>query len=980
MSKAVRWRYLSRLESMLGSAAERCHRRPAVAFAVAALLSSASVPGITALGINADLASLLPPTFESVQGLAKLKERFGGVGYVTIVAQNAPPAALEQFAHHVAPKLEALESVSYVDYKRPVDFFRDRQLYYLDVEDLEIIQERVEDRLRWSRARANPLYVDIEDTAPPSLDFSDIEEKYKQRAPLKNRLSATSTSSPYYVDPERGLLVLLVKPEQLASDFSYSKRVVQDVESVVDQIDLTRFDSNMTVALSGRYKKKLDQKKAIEGDLAKSSIWALAGVALYVIFYFRSLAASGLIMIPLGAGLIWTFGFAGQTFGELNILTSFVAAILVGLGIDHGVHLLSRYNEEREQEERSADAVRKAFASTGHAVILAALTTTIGFAGLSVSEFKAFREFGIIIATGTVLVVAAYILLLPALLGVIERFKRPSRSAHSNHGPMQAYARFLERWSPAVFWLATVAAIAVATYAPRFPFNYDFASLEGTALPSFKLDKVVNEVLGRSQTPIVVLTDDMADETAVVSELRTRSKASGDASGIDYVFSRADLVPQEQEEKEEILQSLSKTLSRLDPATVGENRERLEMLTKMTEFEAFGLDDLPQEVTRQFQSPDPNSSNNGGVVLVFPSVSLSDGQKVTALAREVRGIPLPDGKVISASSEALVTADILDMVLRESPIVVMLTLVLVFLSLWLFLGHLPTALLTFMPALMTTSCTLGAAALLGLELNYLNIVIIPVLFGISVDEGVHLVVRTSESQGSLSQILPETGRAILGATLTTAIGFSALLLAHHPGLNSLGRLALLGLAINLIAALVWLAALLSLAAVRRHRLSEVNLWSSARWSGDVSSVGGAGYSPVGPGTFGALAALPVGWALSHFSMSIQIGLIVALTAFATFAARSYLKGDTDELDPSEIVSDEFVGMLITLVFVPWTVGWVVSAFVLFRAFDILKPGPVGYLDRNVKGAEGVILDDVAAGFLAGVTLLVVRTATMSFIT
>ncbi|MEO1334913.1 MAG: phosphatidylglycerophosphatase A, partial [Myxococcota bacterium] len=817
--------------------------------------------------------------------------------------------------------------------------------------------------------------VDIDDKEPPSLDFSDIEQKYRARHPQSGGVSFDEVErTPYYVDPERRLLVLLVKPAQLASDFSYSKRVVDDVRKVVQQVDLTAFDEGMTVALSGRYKKKIDQKKAIEGDLAKSSIVALLGVLIYVAFYFRRLFAVVLIMTPLFIGLVWTFGFAGYAFGELNILTSFVGAILLGLGIDHGVHLLSRYQEERKQKVDVEAAVVVSFSSTGHAVVLAALTTMIGFAGLSVSEFKAFREFGMITAIGTIFVVAAYVLLLPALLNLGDRWMPQGRTQDAATGPMDVYARGLSRWAPAVFWLASVGLFALASYAPYFPFNYDFAALEGTEIPSFKLDKIVNEVLGRSQTPIVVLTDDEADETKVVSELRARSKARDEATGIDYVLSKADLIPAEQDEKYEILEELSKTLSRIDPETVGKEGKRLQMLTEMAGAEPFTLKDLPKELTRQFEAPKDRAHAQGGVVLVFPSVSLSDGRKVIDLAREVRGIPLADGKKVSASSEALVTADVLSMIFRESPIVVALTLLLVFVSLWLFLGSLSMASLTFAPALITTTCTLGATALLGLKLNYLNIVMIPVLFGIAVDEGVHLVIRRSNYSTDLTRILPETGNAIIGATLTTAIGFSALLLAHHPGLNSFGRLALLGLFINLGAALVWLAALLGLAEIRKRRLAAVDLWSSptARWSGDVSSVGGAGYSPLGPGTFGAIAALPVGWLLSFLSLGLNAAIVTVLTLLSIVAAHRYMQGDSKESDPSEIVSDEFVGMLITLVFVPWTPVWVLAAFVLFRAFDILKPGPVGYVDRNMKNATGVILDDVAAGLLAGGLLAAVR--------
>ena len=86
----------------------------------------------------------------------------------------------------------------------------------------------------------------------------------------------------------------------------------------------------------------------------------------------------------------------------------------------------------------------------------------------------------------------------------------------------------------------------------------------------------------------------------------------------------------------------------------------------------------------------------------------------------------------------------------------------------------------------------------------------------------------------------------------------------------------------------------------------------------------------------------------------------------------YVAGGTEDLDPSEVVLDELIGVLIALAFVPWELPWVVAAFVLFRLFDIAKPGPVGWADRNLKNYVGIMLDDVIAGLLAGGVLIIAR--------
>lgn len=126
---------------------------------------------------------------------------------------------------------------------------------------------------------------------------------------------------------------------------------------------------------------------------------------------------------------------------------------------------------------------------------------------------------------------------------------------------------------------------------------------------------------------------------------------------------------------------------------------------------------------------------------------------------------------------------------------------------------------------------------------------------------------------------------------------------------------------------------------------------------------GLGYLPKAPGTWGTLGTLPLWWASSHLDWMGQLALAAALTAAAVV-----LSARAEEIygahDVQRIVIDESAGIMVTAVGVPFAWPQVLVGFILFRALDMTKPGPIRWLDKNVGGGLGVVLDDVAAGALA----------------
>jgi hypothetical protein len=137
--------------------------------------------------------------------------------------------------------------------------------------------------------------------------------------------------------------------------------------------------------------------------------------------------------------------------------------------------------------------------------------------------------------------------------------------------------------------------------------------------------------------------------------------------------------------------------------------------------------------------------------------------------------------------------------------VLAVTLILIAMSLLLLMRRLADAAFCLVPALLTVTVAICLLPILNVPLNYLNIIVIPVLFGISVDGAIHILSRVQEGGPAiLSSVIPETTRAIAGATITTAFGFGALIAANHIGLRSIGEFALVGLAVNALVSLVLL--------------------------------------------------------------------------------------------------------------------------------------------------------------------------------
>ena len=795
--------------SLLSRSAQQAHRFCWWALLLLVALTALALSTSRRLTINADLADLLPASFRSVQDLRSVQKRFGGFGTIAVVAHDAPPEQLEAFAEDLARKLKSSAMIRWVDYRRPTEFFDTHALYYLSVPELDRIVARSEERLQREKQKLNPFYIDLGD--PEEESWDDLLPKTPSTS--EGRWLERQRQEAYYIDRKARTLVVIAKPSESSTDLKFAKRVVGEVRRQVESLDLRRYGPSFWVEYGGTFTKKVDQQKMLQGDLQIATFVSFALVFLFLLVHFRRLTAVLLILAPLVAGLLWTYASAALLFGTLNILTAFIGAILIGLGIDHGIHLLGRFDAEWSRGTSMKQNLSRTFGGTGRAALLAALTTIVAFVGLSFSEFGAFREFGILAGLGMFLVFVSYIVGLPALLGAAMRLGwKPNARGFALH---QSAAGWVVRRGGILAALSCALLVASVFFAQKAEFNSSFRSLLGSRLRSFELDREIDRLLGHSQSPVVVPTKGIEAERQVVDALRATQRRQGSASTIDLVASSADLLPPEQSAKHERIERLRAMLDSLPEASLKpKDREQIQRFRRTLQGEPFDRQGLPAELRRQFAGID--SASDAGMVLVFSSVDLSDGSKVSAFAKELRGTRLPDGSHVRAAGEHMVLADVFDMVSRESGPVMASTLLLVFVAIWLLLGTLRAASLSVIPAVITLLGTAGVVGATRMEFNYLNVIMVPVLFGSGVDGGIHLMARVQQAS-NLAALVAETGHAIFGALFTTGLGFASLLLANHDGLRSLGELAITGLSINLAACLVTLPAVV--AWLRQRRLA-----------------------------------------------------------------------------------------------------------------------------------------------------------------
>lgn len=751
--------------------------------------------------LETDLVALIPENYQSVKTLNEIKQRVGGVGSLVVLVQSPDFEANRRFAEDLAHELQDEKYgtyINFVDYKRDAAFYRKNALLFMETDDLDEILTRIDDYIIQEKLKLSPLYISL-DEEEAVLDFADIESKYR---------TADNGDETYYTNPDRTILALEAMAAGTVSNIGFAKDMQRVIQQAVKKVNPRAYHPQMLIEYGGPFKNKIDEYDTFVSDVRSTLIFGVVGIVALLTFYFRQPLAAFFVAVPLAMGLIWAFAITYWVIGNLNTMTAFLFVILFGLGIDFGIHMFARYLEVRMDKTDVRQSIETMLSQTGQAILTAAITTSIAFFSLTLTDFRGFSEFGFIVGTGIVMSLVSMTTVLPAVLVLADQRFMWIRMRHvwgHNWGGSRGHFPYPKL----VIAGALVLTVYLGIHLRDIDFEYDFTNLRSNLPASVKVKQKMATIPrygSESQSYGIVLADSKAELDEIVAALEKKIAEDDPTPTIDKVKTLWTEL-RGQGDKLDIIGEI-RALADGEGAKLikGTQKAQLDSLRDLLDVKRLSVEDLPENLLRKFETIDGSQAY---FAQILPSVQLRDGKNAIAFAEDSHEIHTASGKVFYSSSSNIIFADMLRLMLRDSPRAISLTVVVVLLIVLADFRSLRSALLVIFPLACGTVWMCGSLYLQDLKLNFYNMVALPTIIGMGIDNGVHLYHRyREEGPGSMPVVIRSTGGAMFISMLTTMVGFFGLMMATHPGLNSIGRLALIGLLTCFVAAVLVLPAIL----------------------------------------------------------------------------------------------------------------------------------------------------------------------------
>ncbi len=772
------------------------HRHPWRIVAISVLVAIIAGLMSSKLGFRGDFTELLPKSTSEVKDLKEIEDRAGGTGYLMVQVLGGSREERRAFAQEAAGAIEQRKDVvRFVEWHFDTQFVAKRALLLLETDKLKNLKEDLAKRITYERNKANPLFVDVDDTAEPPPDFKAIEKKY-----------APTTSQGDYLESKDGdELYMMIKATSTPADLDFNRKLIAEVKETVAPILSTKYPA-ISLHYTGAHQVRVEDDDAMQADLARSVIIASILTLAIILAISRRLAILAVVAFPVSIGISTTFAFTWVMIGHLNPVTGFLAAILIGLGIEYGLHLAMRYWEERAKLE-PVEAMKETLHGTFGGALSSAVTNAAAFFVLVFAEFDAFKQFGRIAAFGVMATLASTYFFGPALLFLSERFalRKPKPVAPDHVAPTVG--------RPATgILVGIVVAMSLAVFGSllvsnKVGFETNLLKMTGESKAG-ELEIHIAEEMGIIMIPGVIWVDGLDSARKVSALAKEVQGERGDQSSIAQIASLNDLMPSDTEARLAIMKDLGELLEKL-PNSKKED-PRVKDLIAMTQAQPWTIDELPIEFRRRFEPFD----HQGTFVLLFPRFGLHDVRRLEEWAADLNSVHLRADKaglhapILDANRLA---AKIFALIRQDGPLIMGLASLVVFFTIWIALKKFTHALMVTGPLFAGMACLPGGMFLGDISLNFLNVVVLPNLLAIAVDNSVHVFHRYKEEGiGSMPRIMRHTGVTAVVATFSNAAGYASMLIARHAGLRSVGLLAVVGVVCTFLGTTILFPALIEL--------------------------------------------------------------------------------------------------------------------------------------------------------------------------
>jgi uncharacterized membrane protein YdfJ with MMPL/SSD domain len=596
------------------------------------------------------------------------------------------------------------------------------------------------------------------------------------------------------------------------------------IQKLVSTIHPQAWDPQLTVGYSGNLITAAETKHEITQDMVQIGSVGVAmilGVILLFFLRFRVLACMGITIL---VGCTWSFAGAYLTIGYLNLASGLMVSIITGNGVNFGIMYMARYLEARRARQSLSEAILTAHRETHIATLAAAGAAMVAYGSLAVTNFRGFKHFGAIGGMGMTLCWLATYSLLPALLVLTERVRpmfgpKPGwrSKARGFYGYPFVWAALRAPRAIALFGVVSgVLTIAVSVrYFAEDPMEYNLRTVLGgkahRQTEAGALAGRVDDVVGRAGQDGRAIVVDRVDqvEPLVTALMKRHDAVPKDVRPFEKVVTIFDLLPKDQPKKLALLSEIRDRVERghkrgfvsdKDYAKIGEY-----IPAQLTPID---MSDLPDAIARPFIDHD---GQRGRIVYIVPTAgeSVYNARYLQRWADAFRETRLPNGEVIYGSGDPVIFADVLQSIREEAPKAILLsfvgTLAVIFIA---FRGS-RNGLLALSVLGVGLSWMIAFLAWQQIKLNFLNFVALPISIGVGADYALNIMKRSELTDpADLPQALIETGGAVVLCSLTTVLGYVALMFSMNGATQNFGLTAAAGEATTLIAAVLLLPAIL----------------------------------------------------------------------------------------------------------------------------------------------------------------------------
>ena len=817
--------------------ARRIDARPGK-IAVAVLLAAAVSAGIVArIPVRTNLLEVLPEGNPTIRAFRGFLEDFGMMDSLVLVvsSRGSSPDRLIQAVETIGEELAASKRVASVDYnllRSGGRFVAEHFPAYLDPGGVARLSERLSPKGIRRQIRRNreillsPLASPL-DAEWISGDPLNLREIVRESMLRRTVTKGIDLSTGYYMDADRTVALLMVRPSGSSRDTAFVAGLYREVAGIAAKVSAASgTDAGIKVGLAGEYASAAEAAGVIWRDMVYSFLSSFVLVLVLVSAAYRPPAVVlCAFVLTLFAALSWTLLFAYLLYGGLNIVTSIVAAMLIGLYVDYMILMYHRFNREIRGGRSPLQALETTFSETGKALISSSATSCVAFFSVVVTSFRGLHELGVVAGFGILFCLLSTFLVMGSLLSWLAKGSPARIEAGRSGGVPTGWAeRLVDGRNGTVVAVFSIFLSLAVLGSARTRFDAGIEAIGPVDSKVERVQRVIEEKFGRKGEPLFLVARADGDRrlAADFDALDLQGERWRRAGMVETFASPATLVPPPRFQKESRrLLSVAGLPGRYDDAGL-EKAIRREMEAQEM-VPGDGLAAYAAGIVRALagegvvdlygfaRSGDPRAAYffNGSRHAIAAHLSPPGGRwgqgALAAMKEDVRAL----GPDFALTGPSLIFEEIRSSIVRESTLATFIAFAANWIIVWLHFRRLRDTALVMLPVTAGSLLTVGAMGAIGIPFNFFNVAGIALIFGFGVDYGIYYMQSHREGPaGGAAETLRRTGGGIALCALTTLASCGSIILSHYRGLASIGAVLCLGAVFCLLSTVLLLPSLI----------------------------------------------------------------------------------------------------------------------------------------------------------------------------